>query len=89
MPFWAWGCFLSKVAKGEEQGGVQSLSFEGALHALTALVEKLESGQMTLEESVASFEQGVQLSRRCESLLDQAEQRLQVLNEQGDEEKVI
>jgi len=75
---------LSNVEKGEQQHDVKDLSFEAALNALTGLVEKLESGQMTLEESVASFEQGVQLSRRCESLLDHAEQRLQVLNEQGE-----
>ncbi len=56
------------------------LSFEQALDGLTTLVEKLESGELPLEESVAAFEQGVKLSRRCESLLDQAEQRLQILD---------
>ena len=59
---------------------VDQLSFEESLAKLTELVEKLESGKMPLEESVAAFEQGVKLSRRCESLLDQAEQRLQILN---------
>jgi len=57
------------------------LSFEEALARLTELVEKLESGKLPLEESVAAFEQGVKLSRRCESLLDQAEQRLQILGQ--------
>jgi len=56
------------------------LSFEQALAKLTELVGRLESGELPLEESVAAFEQGVQLSRRCEALLDQAEQRLQVLS---------
>ena len=59
---------------------VPELSFEEALDGLTGLVEKLESGELPLEESVAAFEQGVKLSRRCESLLDQAEQRLQILD---------
>lgn len=59
----------------------EAMSFEQALNRLSTLVEKLESGQMPLEESVAAFEEGVKLSRRCESLLDQAEQRLQVLNQ--------
>jgi len=59
---------------------VTELSFEQALDGLTGLVEKLESGELPLEESVAAFEQGVKLSRRCETLLDQAEQRLQVLD---------
>ncbi len=55
------------------------LSFEQALDQLTILVAKLESGELPLEESVAAFEMGVKLSRRCEALLDQADQRLQVL----------
>lgn len=63
---------------------MNELSFEQALAELTALVEKLESGELPLEESVAAFEQGVELSRRCEALLDQAEQRLQVLNSSDD-----
>jgi len=65
---------------------VDELSFEQALASLTQLVEKLESGDLPLEESVAAFEQGVKLSRRCESLLDQAEQRIQVLNNNGKSE---
>ncbi|MDQ6960218.1 MAG: exodeoxyribonuclease VII small subunit [Mariprofundaceae bacterium] len=56
------------------------LNFEQALKRLNALVEKLESGQLPLEESVAAFEEGVKLTRHCEALLDSAEQRLQVLD---------
>lgn len=60
---------------------IEQLGFEQALQRLTALVEKLESGRLSLEESVAAFEEGVKLTRRCEALLDRAEQRLQVLDE--------
>ncbi|RMG92914.1 MAG: exodeoxyribonuclease VII small subunit [Zetaproteobacteria bacterium] len=67
-----------------EQKNIDDMSFEEALEQLTMLVEKLESGQLPLEESVAAFEQGVQLTRRCEALLDEAEQRLQIL---GDKER--
>jgi len=63
------------------------LSFEQALDGLTGLVEKLESGELPLEESVAAFEQGVKLSRRCEALLDQAEQRLQILDNDTNADK--
>jgi len=62
--------------------GIDNLNFEQALEQLTQLVERLESGQLPLEESVAAFETGVKLSRRCEALLDQAEQRLQILSDQ-------
>ncbi len=66
------------------ENDVNEISFEQALSQLTGLVEKLETGELPLEESVAAFEQGVKLSRRCEALLDQAEQRLQVLNDSED-----
>jgi len=62
----------------------QELSFEQALQGLTSMVEKLESGQLSLEESVKAFEEGVKLTRQCEKLLDDAEQRLQVLDADGD-----
>ncbi|MDX8388277.1 MAG: exodeoxyribonuclease VII small subunit [Ghiorsea sp.] len=58
----------------------QDVSFEQALDGLTKMVDKLESGQLSLEESVAAFEEGVKLSRACESLLDEAEQRLNILD---------
>jgi len=64
--------------------GTDTLDFEQALSRLTELVKKLESGHLPLEESVAAFEEGVKLTRRCEALLDSAEQRLQVL---GNEEE--
>ncbi|MDQ7012087.1 MAG: exodeoxyribonuclease VII small subunit [Mariprofundaceae bacterium] len=65
---------------------IDKLTFEEALAELTRLVEKLESGKLPLEESIAAFEAGVKLSRRCEELLDKAEQRLQVLNDEPSDE---
>lgn len=72
-------------ATSSDISNIDRMSFEEALAALTELVGKLESGQMPLEESVAAFETGVQLSRRCEALLDKAEQRLQILNSDNEE----
>lgn len=62
----------------------QDLSFEQALDGLTTMVEKLESGKLSLEDSVKAFEEGVILTRQCEKLLDDAEQRLQVLDADGE-----
>jgi len=70
-----------KQAAATPDDAINALSFEEALAQLTQLVEKLESGQLSLEDSVAAFETGVRLSRRCEALLDSAEQRLQILND--------
>jgi exodeoxyribonuclease VII small subunit len=63
-----------------KQDKQSDMSFEQALEGLTAMVEKLESGQLSLEDSVGAFEEGVKLSRQCERLLDDAEQRLQILD---------
>ena len=70
--------------KEKHDSEIEALDFEQALARLNALVEKLESGELPLEQSVAAFEQGVKLSRRCEALLDAAEQRLNVLSDNQD-----
>ncbi len=53
--------------------------FEESLHALEALVERMESDELTLEESLQEFERGMALTKQCEKLLDEAEQRVQIL----------
>jgi len=55
---------------------VTRLSFEKALAELESIVQKLERGDVALEESVASYERGEALKRRCEDLLRQAEARV-------------
>lgn len=55
---------------------------EESLDRLEALVERMESGEMTLEESLAAFEQGVKLTRECQQALTQAEQKVRILLEQ-------
>ena len=55
--------------------------FEGDLKELEGIVDKLERGELTLEESVTLFEEGVKLSAACKAELEQAEGRVQVLME--------
>ena len=55
--------------------------FEKQLADLEAVVERLERGDLTLDESVRLFEQGMKLSQACKQELDQAEGRIQVLVE--------
>jgi exodeoxyribonuclease VII small subunit len=55
------------------------LSFEGALERLEAIVAELESGELDLERALAAFEEGVALSRRCTSQLEDAERRIERL----------
>jgi exodeoxyribonuclease VII small subunit len=55
--------------------------FETALAELEALVEKMERGDLTLDQSLQQFERGVQLTRTCQQALKDAEQKVQVLLE--------
>ncbi len=56
-------------------------TFEDQLTALEGVVEQLERGELTLEESVRLFEEGVRLSKACKQELDAAEGRIEVLVE--------
>jgi exodeoxyribonuclease VII small subunit len=59
------------------------VDFESALKELEALVEKMEGGDIPLEESLHYFERGVQLTRQCQQALQAAEQKVQILLEKG------
>ncbi len=64
---------------------VEEMSFEEAIAELEKIVERLERGQVPLAESIAIYERGAALKKRCEQLLRQAEMRIGkiVLDEQG------
>ncbi len=62
----------------------EPIDFEATLAELEALVEKMESGSLTLEESLVAFERGVKLTRACQSALESAELRVKALSEDGD-----
>jgi exodeoxyribonuclease VII small subunit len=57
----------------------KSPEFEQALDELEQLVGKLEHGDLPLEEALRSFERGVELTRRCQSALKAAQQRVEIL----------
>jgi len=58
--------------------------FETAIAELETIVSTLEQGDLALEQSLALFERGVQLSRFCHSKLEEAERRVEILNERGE-----
>ncbi len=62
---------------------IATLSFEAAFAELGTIVSRLESGELTLEESVTLFERGRRLGERCQSLLDAAELRVNQLHDDG------
>jgi exodeoxyribonuclease VII small subunit len=55
--------------------------FEQSLDELEQLVEKMEHGDLSLEESLAAYERGVGLYRRCQTALEQAELRVRLLSD--------
>ena len=58
--------------------------FEAAIAELEAIVKKLEEGDLPLEHSLALYERGVHLSRFCHLRLEEAERRIEILNERGE-----
>ena len=58
--------------------------FEAAIAELEAIVKKLEEGDLPLEQSLALYERGVHLSRFCHARLEDAERRIEILDERGE-----
>ena len=58
--------------------------FEAAIAELETIVKKLEEGDLPLEKSLELYERGVQLSRYCHARLEDAERRIEILNERGE-----
>lgn len=61
----------------------QAFEFETALGQLEQLVQRMENGELSLQDSLQAFEQGIHLTRQCQQALASAEQRVQILMEQN------
>lgn len=61
----------------------ESYPFEQSLEKLEALVERMEEGDLTLEESLKNFEEGIRLTRECQQALARAEQKVKLLIEEN------
>ena len=59
----------------------ESQTFEAAVAELEKIVAAIESGQIGLEESLAKYEQGMELVKKCRGILERAEKRIEQLNE--------
>jgi len=63
--------------------------FETALRELENLVEKMEQGDLSLEESLNHFERGVTLSKTCQQALKTAEQKVEILMQKDAREEIV
>lgn len=75
-----------EVAEAPEQTGPD---FEAALAELEDLVGRLEKGELSLDESLKQFKRGVELTRRCQQILDQAQQVIEQLANPEDESSAV
>ncbi|MDR0448895.1 MAG: exodeoxyribonuclease VII small subunit [Rickettsiales bacterium] len=66
---------------------IAEMNFEEAFKALEEIVKKMEAGQISLEESVAAYEKGAALKKRCMDLLAAAEVRIEKIKPDGSVEK--
>ena len=65
-----------------------AVDFEQALQELEALVEQMEQGELSLEDSLKSFERGIELARLCQKALRDAEQKVEILTGKDDDARV-
>ena len=63
----------------------KAVSFEHSLADLENLVTKMETGDLSLDDSLIAFEEGVKLTRQCQTMLDKAEQKVHGLTEKNGE----
>lgn len=63
--------------------------FETAIENLETIVDDMEAGELSLEEAMAQFEQGVKLTRDCHKALQQAEQKVKILLEKQGELELV
>ena len=70
---------VKKPAPGTAEEANQAPDFESSLEELEHLVEQMEAGDITLEESLKHFERGISLTRQCQQALKQAEQKVRIL----------
>lgn len=75
---------MSKKSAADSKSG-QKPDFETALEELEGLVEALESGELSLADSLDRFKRGVELSKHCHQMLDEARQSVQILTRADDE----
>jgi exodeoxyribonuclease VII small subunit len=72
---------MSETSEPTPPGVAGAENFESTLKQLEALVERMEHGDLSLEDSLQAFEQGIKLSREAQTALEGAEQRVRMLTE--------
>ena len=76
---------MSKKKAETQEPRPEGASFEKALERLETIVQEMESGELSLEDMMARFEEGQKLVKLCSGKLNQVERRIEILVKEGDE----
>jgi len=74
------------MAGQKQKNDISKLSFEEAIKELTNIVEKIEQGEIPLQDSLAQYEKGMALIKHCRSILQKAEQRIEKISREQETE---
>ena len=75
------------MAKGGKKNDIAKLSFEQAIKELTAIVGKIEQGEIALQDSIEQYERGMSLIKHCRGILQKAEKRIEKISQEGESEQ--
>ncbi len=70
------------MAKNEKKNDINKLSFEDAIKKLGSIVQKIEQGEIPLQDSLAQYEKGMALIKHCRGILQKAEKRIEKITEE-------
>jgi exodeoxyribonuclease VII small subunit len=76
------------MTKKETLSEIKNIKFEDALKRLEKIVEKLEGGDVPLDESLSLYEEGISLFRHCSSKLEEAKKKVEILTQKGSGDKL-
>jgi exodeoxyribonuclease VII small subunit len=70
------------MAENKENKDTSKLTFEQAIEELTGIVEKIELGEIPLQESIEQYEKGMALIKHCRSILEKAEKKIEQITQE-------
>ena len=73
------------MTKEQGKNDISKLSFEEAIKELTGIVEKIEQGEIPLQDSLTKYEKGMALIKHCREILAKAEQRIEKIAEKNED----
>jgi len=69
------------MAKNTQESDISRLSFEQAIKELGGIVQKIEQGEIPLQDSLSQYEKGMALIKHCRGILQKAEKRIEKISE--------